>query len=75
MPNPPDFYCDLKCARAKPRREEAAAYAAYSAVYAYSVHAVTDPSAFEPEHLAQCELLRRLARPSGLAARDVGSGP
>ena len=47
------------------RALEAASYAAYAAVYAYSGSAVTDPSAFEDEFRWQVEELRRLATPEG----------
>lgn len=40
---------------------EAASYAAYASVYAYGGYAVSDPSAFEPEHAWQAGELRRLA--------------
>jgi len=40
---------------------EAADYAAYAIVYAYGAYAVHEPSSFEQEHRAQCELLDRLA--------------
>lgn len=40
---------------------EAASYAAYATVYAYSGSAVLDPSAFEDEFRWQVEELRRLA--------------
>ena len=39
----------------------AADYAAYAAVYAYGGYAVSDPSAFEPEHAWQVAQLRTLA--------------
>ena len=47
------------------RALEAASYAAYAAVYAYSGSAVTDPSAFEDEFRWQVQELRRLATPEG----------
>jgi hypothetical protein len=43
------------------RALEAASYAAYAFVYAYGGHAVSDPSAFEPEDAWQAGELRRLA--------------
>jgi hypothetical protein len=43
------------------RALEAASYAAYASVYAYGGHAVSDPSAFEPEDAWQAGELKRLA--------------
>jgi hypothetical protein len=43
------------------RSLQAASYAAYASVYAYAGHAVTDPSAFEPEDAWQAGELKRLA--------------
>jgi hypothetical protein len=43
------------------RALEAASYAAYASVYAYGGYAVSDASAFEPEHAWQADELRRLA--------------
>jgi hypothetical protein len=43
------------------RALEAASYGAYASVYAYGGYAVSDASAFEPEHAWQADELRRLA--------------
>lgn len=42
------------------RAAQAADYAAYAAVYAYGGYAVSDPSAFEPEHSWQVACLQAL---------------
>lgn len=47
------------------RALEAAEYAAYATVYAYSSHAITDPTAFADEYGWQVETLRSLARSTG----------
>jgi hypothetical protein len=44
------------------RALDAASYAAYAAVYAYSGSAVTDPSAFDQEFRWQVGELERLSR-------------
>lgn len=45
------------------RALEAASYAAYATVYAYSGSAVMDPTAFEPEFRWQVKELQRLSGP------------
>ena len=44
----------------KPDVVQAAAYAAYAAVYAYASSAVTQPEAFAPEHAQQVAAVRQL---------------
>jgi hypothetical protein len=50
------------------RALEAASYAAYAGVYAYSGHAVTDPSAFNDEFRWQIATFRELAQVHAPAA-------
>jgi GNAT superfamily N-acetyltransferase len=56
------------------RALEAASYAAYATVYAYSGSAVTDPSAFEDEFRWQVEALTRLAAPAAVRIRPFQAG-
>lgn len=50
------------------RALEAASYAAYASVYAYSGHAVSDPSAFDDEFRWQAATFRELAHAHTTAA-------